>query len=222
MGGGEVRGAQAEGGGWEQCPGRQGGDGGRLPARLPPSPSPRRPCVHCAWPTRRWMRTCTRTGTSGTRRPASCFRTGPTPCTSCTRRWSRTSRWACCGGGGQGPAPQLQPCRPQTPHACQGSWVPAQPVLCPTPSPSCWEPQPSRTGSRMASPKLSSVLSKGTSKCGYSQETSKVGAEAATLGRERREMGSSRVLGATVSLSYLSGSALPPPTLFPGREKRNS
>lgn len=43
-------------------------------------------------------------GTSATRRPASCCRTGPMPCTSCMRRWSRTSRWAE-RGAGPGPPP---------------------------------------------------------------------------------------------------------------------
>ncbi|VCW78916.1 unnamed protein product, partial [Gulo gulo] len=38
-----------------------------------------------------WARTRTRSGASDTRRPASCCRTGPTPCTRCTRRWRRTS-----------------------------------------------------------------------------------------------------------------------------------
>ena len=91
-----------------------------------PSPLPRRPFGHCAWPAKRWMRRCMRSGGSGTRRPASCCRTVPRPCTRCTRRWSRAFRWVEPGAGCHTPAPP-------------GSWVPAQSVLAhsllPTPAP---------------------------------------------------------------------------------------
>lgn len=80
------------------------------PARPGPSPSPSRPCGHCAWPARRWTKTCTKSGASGTRKPASCCRTVPMPCTRCTRRWSRTSRWVeLRGRGARTPAPAPQP-----------------------------------------------------------------------------------------------------------------
>lgn len=168
---------------------------------------PSRPCARCAWPTRRWVRLCTRSGAGGTGRPASSFRTGPAPCTKCMRRWSRTSRWACTGAEGA-PGPRSQPCGARGLPSLPGELGPAQSVSHPPPTLSCWEPQPLKTGSRMAFLKPSRVSNKETSKCGYSQEISKVGPREAIPSRERREMGGRELIcapSATISLFHLSG-----------------
>lgn len=101
----------------------------------------------------------------------------------------------------------------RAPRLCQG----ADPA--PGPAPSCWEPQPSRTDSRTASATPSSVSSRGTSKCGYSQGISKVGPPG------RREKGDGwesapHLPGqATALLSHLSGLGIAP-RVKPGREER--
>lgn len=53
------------------------------------------------------------------------------------------------------------------------------------PASSCWESQPLKTSSRTVSLKPSSVSSEGTSKCGYSRGTSKVGPRLVSGGWER-------------------------------------
>ena len=119
-------------------------------------------------------------------------------------------------GGAQG---EGRPHPSSSPSAPPGSWVPAQSVL--TPTSSCWEPQPSRTGSRTVSSTPSSVSSRGTSKCGFSQGTSKVGPRAATPNMGRREArGELTPAQAPPSAHPSCLSSALPSTLSLGREDR--
>lgn len=209
---------------WEERPGSQGGNGGRLPARPPARPPvlcPGDP-AHAVPGLQEGGRGCVQglaPAAPGGQRPAS--EPGPRPAPA-LRGDGAEPPGGRAAGAGPGAGPSSGPAGPSRPRACQGHWVPAQPALCPTPS--CWEPQPSRTSSRMASPKPSSVLSKGTSKCGYSQETSKVGAGAAALSREREQTGDHvcRVPPPACPTCRSQHCFRPTPTLSPGREKRNS
>lgn len=89
------------------------------------------------------------------------------------------------GGAGGGGCPHLPL------HTLSPASEPCPCSVCHHPSPSsCWEPQPLRTGSRTVSLKPSNVSSRGTSKCGCSLGTSKVGPRvAAPAWREGRWVG---------------------------------
>ena len=87
-------------------------------------------------------------------------------------------------------------------------------VSLPHPASSCWESQPLKTSSRTASLKPSSVSSKGTSKCGYSRGTSKVGPRLPIGGWERAHICPERH-HQTVPLAWVQPG--PPPCPGEGR-----
>lgn len=118
---------------------------------------------------------------------------------------------------GWAPGPRPQPCMP----------LPGEPSPCSVcslpPPPSCWEPQPSRTSSRTGSLKPSSVSSKETSKCGYSQGTSKVGPGQRPQQGRRETAGRELICAWALPLACPTGlaSALPPPPPLCPWEGRN-
>lgn len=118
---------------------------------------------------------------------------------------------------GWAPVPRPQPCMllPGEPSPCSVCSLP--------PPPSCWEPQPSRTSSRTGSLKPSSVSSKETSKCGYSQGTSKVGPGQRPQQGRRETAGRELICARALPSACPTGlaSALPPPPPLCPWEGRN-